>query len=316
MSNSLGTAITSAFNKGIFSLRKNSPTILAGAGILGIVAGMVSACVASTKVESLIDDTKSQIDSVHEALEKMSDNYTEEDSKHDLTIIYSKAAWSFVKLYAVPVAITVASVGCLLASNNILHRRNVALAAAYATVESGFKKYRDNVRSRFGEDVDRELRFGSRKEKITETVIDENGEEKKVKKTVDVVSDTPSMYARFFDEVNSTCWVKDPFINKQFLQGMEKWANDKLRLNGYLFLSDVYKTLGMEEDEASRVVGWVYDPDNPICISFGLYNVYRDGTRNFINGNEPAILLDFNVMGNIVPIFENYKTSNRISKKH
>lgn len=50
------------------------------------------------------------------------------------------------------------SITSILASNNILRKRNVALTAAYATLDKCFKEYRGNVVERFGEQVDRELR--------------------------------------------------------------------------------------------------------------------------------------------------------------
>lgn len=273
----------------------------------------VLACKATTKVNDILEDTKDQVDDVHRALEgeKYVDEYTEEDSKKELVIIYTKAAMNFVKLYAPSVALGVLSIGCMLASNNILRKRNVALAAAYATIDKGFKEYRSRVVERFGEAVDRELKYNIKAQKITETVTDpETGKEKQIKKTVDVFNpDEYSSYARFFDEC-SPYWEKNAEMNLMFLRGQQKYANQMLISKGHVFLNEVYDMLGIPRTKAGQVVGWVYDggsnPTGDDYISFGIYDGYRETTRDFVNGYERSILLDFNVDGDILNRLETH----------
>ena len=62
-----------------------------------------------------------------------------EDGKKDLVIIYAKTGFELAKLYAPSVLLGVASITSILASNNILRKRNVALTAAYATLDKCFK---------------------------------------------------------------------------------------------------------------------------------------------------------------------------------
>ena len=195
------------------------------------------------------------------------------------------------------------SLGSILASNNILRQRNVALAAAYATVDKGFKEYRNRVVERFGEEVERELRHNIKAKKIEKIVVGEDGKEKKVKETVPVASDpsTYSDYARFFDD-GCTGWEKDSEYNLMFLRAQQQYANDKLRANGHLFLNEVYDMLGIPRTKAGQVVGWVYNTENPVgdnYVDFGMYDMHREVVRNFVNGYERTILLDFNVDGNI-----------------
>ena len=92
-----------------------------------------------------------------------------------------------------------------------------------------------------------------------------------------------------------------------FLRKTERWANDYLKSHGYLFLNDVYKALGFQPTRAGQVVGWIYDPINPVgdnYVSFGIDNLYDNGVRLFVNGNESAVWLDFNVDGDILNNFE------------
>ena len=61
--------------------------------------------------------------------------------------------------------------------------------------------------------------------------------------------------------------------------------------------------LGIERTKAGQIVGWVYDEDNPLgdnYVDFGIYDINREKSRDFVNGYERVILLDFNVDGNIL----------------
>lgn len=298
--------LTRAFNKVGFSIKKHSPEILMATGVVGVVAGTVMACKATTKLSDILDESKDQVEKVHMVAEdkKYADQYSAEDAQKDLTIIYTQTAVKVAKLYAPAVLVGVASIGCMLYSHRILSKRNVALAAAYATVDKTFKKYRDDVVERFGEKVDKELRYGIKAKEVDTTVVDENGEEQTVTETVEV-SDIPSNqysdYAKFFD-CGNPYWEKDAEYNLMFLKRQEQYANDKLKANGYLFLNDVYESIGIPKTKAGQVVGWVYDENNPIgdnYVDFGIYDLHKEAARDFVNGYEKTILLDFNVDGNI-----------------
>ena len=227
----------------------------------------------------------------------------EEDSKKDLAIVYAQTGLKLVKLYAPSVILGALSITSILASNNILRKRNVALAAAYATVDKGFKEYRSRVVDRFGKELDRELKYNIKAKEIEETVIDEKGKEKTVKKTINVADPNEySDYARFFDD-GCTGWDKDPEYNLMFLKRQQQHANDMLQARGYLFLNDVYEMLGIPKTKAGQIVGWVYDEECPIgdnFVDFGIYDYDKEKCRDFVNGYERTILLDFNVDGNIL----------------
>ena len=304
-------------NKIGFKLKKHSPEILAVAGVVGTVVSAVMACKATTKASDILEKSKEDIDAIHKCAtdEKFVDKYTPEDVKKDLTIVYIQTGIKLAKLYAPAVVLGALSLSSILASNNILRKRNVALAAAYATVDKGFKQYRNRVVERFGEEVDHELRHGIKAKKIEKVVVGEDGKEKKVKETVNVVErDSLSDYTFFFDESNPY-WEKDGNYNRMFLLAQQQYANDKLRANGYLYLNDVLDTLGIPRTKAGQIVGWVYNPDNPNgdnYVDFGIYETYRRNEESFVKDAamrevgkevyERVVLLDFNVDGNILDL--------------
>ena len=281
---------------------KHSPEILAGVGVVGVVGSLVMACKATTKLSDILEDSKEQLDKIKEvaADPAYEEKYSQDDAKKDTTITYVQTAMKVTKLYAPSVILCASSLGCLLASNNILKKRNAALSAAYMTVDKSFKEYRKRVADRFGEEVEKEIRYNIKAEEITK--VDEDGNE--VTETVKVMDGTDdpnsySDYARFFDE-SCAAWQNDAEYNLTFLKAQQQYANDLLKARGRLFLNEVYRMLGIDETKAGQVVGWVYNPDNPTgdnFVDFGIYNMQRERVRAFVNGYEPNILLDFNVDG-------------------
>lgn len=300
--------ITRNFNKIGFQLKKHSPEILVVAGVVGAVTSAVMACKATTKVHDILEDTKTKIDQVHEVLANddiPEEKYSVEDSKKDLAIIYAQTGFEFIKLYGPSVALGVLSITAILTSNNILRKRNLALAAAYTTIDRSFKEYRGRVVERFGKDLDHELKHNIKAKEIEETITNEDGTETTETKTVDVANPTEySDYARFFDEACSG-WTKDPELNLMFLKRQQSYANDLLQRRGYLFLNEVYDMLGIPRTKAGQVVGWVYDENCPVgdnYVDFGIYDIHREKCRDFVNGYERTILLDFNPDGNILDL--------------
>lgn len=281
---------------------KHSPEILAGVGVVGVVGSLVMACKATTKLSDVLEESKEQLDKIKEvaADPAYEEKYSQDDAKKDTTITYVQTAMKVTKLYAPSVILCASSLGCLLASNNILKKRNAALSAAYMTVDKSFKEYRKRVADRFGEEVEKEIRYNIKAEEITK--VDEDGNE--VTETVKVMDGTDdpnsySDYARFFDE-SCAAWQNDAEYNLTFLKAQQQYANDLLKSRGRLFLNEVYRMLGIDETKAGQVVGWVYNPDNPTgdnFVDFGIYNMQRERVRAFVNGYEPNILLDFNVDG-------------------
>ena len=206
------------------------------------------------------------------------------------------------KLYAPAVILGTVSIAAILGGHNILRKRNIALAAAYTAVDKGFKEYRGRVIERFGEELDKELKYNIKAKEIEETVVNEDGTETTVKKTVNVADpNTTSIYARFFDD-GCTGWTKDPEYNLMFLKDQQRYANDILKSRGHLFLNEVYDMLGIPRSTAGAVVGWIYDEKCPVgdnFVDFGIYDLYDEKKRDFVNGYERTILLDFNVDGEI-----------------
>lgn len=301
------TKLTRTFNRTGLKLKKHSPEILLVAGAVGAVTSTVMACKATLKVNEVLEDTKQKIDTIHQVSSDpaMAEKYTEEDSKKDLAIVYTQTAVKFIKLYGPSVALGVVSLGCMIGSNRILNKRNAALAAAYAAVDKSFKDYRGRVVERFGKQLDKELRYNIKAQEVEEITTDENGKEVVTKSTVEVADpNSYSPYAIVFDDGNEG-WDPDPERSKFFLIQQQNWANERLKSRGHLFLNEVYDMLGARRTKAGAQVGWVYDETNCFgdnYVDFGIFDTTRSKARDFVNGYEKVIVLDFNVDGYILDL--------------
>ena len=309
MKNDIMASVSRSLHKVGFKLKKHSPEILVVTGVVGIIASTIMACKATTKVSEIIDETKETIDTIHDSAGKGlhtadGEEYTQEVANKDLAIVYVQTGWKFAKLYGPSVALGIASIGCMVGSNRILKKRNIALAAAFKAVDTSFKEYRERVVNRFGKELDRELRFGIKAKEIEEKVVDEEGNETTVTKTVEVMDPnaTHSIYSVVFCEGN-TGWTKNAELNKVFLIQQQNWANDKLRLNGILTLNEVYDMIGAQRTAYGQIAGWVYTDDcsaGDNFVDFGIFDVNNEKACDFLNGYERSIVLDFNCIGNIL----------------
>lgn len=298
-----------------FQLKKHSPAIMVITGTIGVVVGTVMACKATVKATKAVEDTKKSLDVIHESnvngVTPAGEEYSEEDYKKDLVTAYAKGAGNLIKLYAPALLIEALSISLIIQSHRVMAKRNLALAAAYASTDKRFKEYRKRVLERFGEDVDKELRYDIKAKTIEETVTDENGEQKTVQKTVKTVGPLGrSDFASFFDE-RSRYWEKNGDYNLMFLRAQQQRANDILRSRGYLFLNEVYRMLDIPETIAGQNVGWVYDDtgkatDGDNYVDFGIMEVDWDAQEHPEEEPERTVLLDFNVDGPILNDFIYY----------
>ena len=292
-------SVNGVASKTVMKLKKHSPEILVVAGIAGTVVSAVLACKATTKVAEILDETKGTLDTIHEGMETGAINgqeYTTEDGKKDTVVVYAQTGMKLAKLYGPAIILGTLSITSILASNNILRKRNVALGAAYAAIDKSFKEYRGRVIERFGEQVDTELKYGIKAKKFEEIEVDpETGKEKKVKKTVMVADpNLQSDYAVYFDS-KSRNYETNPDYNRMFLKAQQAFANDKLQTRGHLFLNEVLDDLDLPRTPAGQIVGWTKDgPDG--YVNFRIVEVERETEDG---RHEPALLLDFNVEGNI-----------------
>jgi hypothetical protein len=294
-----------AAHKNLLKLRKHSPTILMTAGLVGMVTTTVLASKATLKLESVMDghDEKLlEIKSFRANVAEIDDEdkivmkdgrtvvYTDEDYKRDMVILHARTAGQVAKLYWMPAAVGVVSIAAIVGGHVQLTKRNAALAATVTSLQLAFNKYRERVVEQFGADKDKE--FARPREQVVEVENKETGE---VREEFQFDPNGLSLYARFFDEYNIQ-WRDEPGYNLLFLRSQQNYANDLLKSRGHVFLNEVYDMLKMERSKEGSVVGWILGEGDDF-VDFGIYSAGNERAREFVNGYEKSILLDFNVSG-------------------
>lgn len=303
-----------SFKKAQLTVRKHSPEILMVAGVIGTVAGAVMACKETLELEDVLDECKQEKMELEEQY-AMCEEYSEDAHKKDQVKLTIKQVAKIVKLYAPSVIMEATSIGVIFASNDIMRKRNASMAAAYATLNSMYKRYRQNVIESYGEEVDKDMRFGVKHEKVTE--IDEDGNKVKIDARIVDLDNTAlaiSDYSRFFQSGCKGFDASSGRYNILYLKGIQAMFNNKLIADGYVMLNDVYRELGFDTIPEGWSIGWVYDETNPIgdnYIDFGLYEA-RNKNQRAVNDWEPVILMDFNVDGNL---YEDPKLYSLLKKK-
>lgn len=283
--------------------KKHAPEILVITGAVTLVGSAVVACKQTLKAHDILEKANSDLEDVEKALaENEPDIYNETDARDDRRKVYLKTGWQLIKCYGPSIVGGAIGLGMIFGGHNLLRVRNAALTVVYTNLLKSYQAYRERIVKEFDGNTDRVIASGGEFTNF-EVTDDETGETKTV--TTMIMDDETriSPYARIFEATNNN-WSDNPSANLFWLQSQEKFANQKLRADGFLFLNDVYQSLGFPRTSDGQVVGWVYNPDDANhegdnYVDFGIYDLLHNGDKKveFINGYEPCIWLDFNVDG-------------------
>lgn len=296
----VSTSAAKFAGKAEFTIKKNSPEILLGAGIVGFVGTVVLACRATCRADEVLEFHRRKIKDINDAKEiadadpegEMS--YDIEIYRQDKAIRYLKTTGSLAKLYAPTVAVGTLSLACILTSRNIMQKRYLGVVAAYNGLSAAFEEYRKRVRDEYGEGLDKHFRYGTTYDELP--VYDENGKKTKEKEQVEKTETEMVMptddSCRFFDSSNPN-WDKNPTFSMMWLRGQQNILNDILHTRGHVFLNEVYDALGFPHTPQGAVLGWI-DGEGDNCIDFGLYDPNKESVRRFVNGVDNVIMLEFN----------------------
>lgn len=295
-----------------YTLKKYSPEILLGVGVVGMGVSTVLACKATLRVEEILDTYEGTMEKISAILDNCGTGaledveYTDMDAKKDRITVKTQTIIQFVKVYGPSVTLMGASVGCILGAHHIMSKRNVALMAAYKVVEEAFGKYRSRVIKELGSEKDAHFMYGTNTITGEESVIDGDGN--KVQNAVEREELVPgaelSGFARMFKEENpdqhgswtgSTQWSPIHDYNLSFLNNKERYFNDKLVVKGFVTVNEVYEEIGFPPTEAGMICGWRYKSKRGDgYISFAPRGI--DG--NWVMGTDgDPIVIDLNIDG-------------------
>lgn len=260
-------------------IRKNSAELSLGAGIVGIFLTVISASKATLSAPDILELHKTRMEEAVEAVEAAKAEHIAYDIGREKLIIWSKTFVDLAKLYMPSITLGGLSIGFILLSRNITHRRYLAAVAAYNAVREAFDVYRERVREEMGDMYDHHFRYGTELREVVDEVIDEKGKKKKVSRMEEVEGTEQldgSNLSFWWDEYlpdgrKNPNWDANPEFCKSWLRGRENLITDLGRQQGHLFVNDVMRELGLPGVFPSgQLLGWVFPKNGYGFISLGL----------------------------------------------
>lgn len=131
--------------------KKNSPEILAGLAVVGVIATAVAAYKASPKAHAILEEKKRDMEDVAP------------DDKETKRAVVAEAAKELTPVLLPPVIMGGMTAACIIGSNRISSKRIAILSAAYSLAEKSVKELEDKMTDIIGEKKTREI-----KDKIVE----------------------------------------------------------------------------------------------------------------------------------------------------
>ncbi len=298
---SVGTAVA---NVGV-SLKKHSPEILMGAGLLGF-AGTV---VLTIRAKKNIDKTITKYEEQHaETVAKAEEDGMETAGMEMDPSLKHQMVAEVVMDIIPPAAAFVVSSGCVLTSLGVVNSRLTKATTALAGVTSSynklsktFKEYRGRVAEQVG--AQEEAKIYRNERKVVKKRVDENGVEHEDEEIVfDTHATNDENYIfEFSSKTSSHCYSGNGAgeYNKQFLDRAEKNLQLMQRTKGSVFVFDVLDALGIDRSVCPKggMLGWL-DTDAPVDL--GIYKHIPEQVQEEGNADlfmQDVVWLEFNVPG-------------------
>lgn len=238
-----------------------------------------------------------------------------EDNKKAIRKIQTKTFIDLAKVYALPIIFTGLSLTFMGGSYKVMRDRELALGAAYVTLDNAYKAYRNRVKEKFGEEAENELFKDIREKKITRKVENpETGELEEIEETIKTAGGSGDLDIMF--DATSLLFSKNGKVNYETLTQKERELTRILRTDGVLWADTVLDilgipryTLGEDVQKALRIMGWLDTPNpdgSPKKVLLGIndYNGHPTEVGNdLLNSYENSAWLTPNFDGIIIHDF-------------
>jgi hypothetical protein len=205
-------------------ITKNSPSILTGLSVAGLISTTVMAVKATPKALLLIEEEK---------YKRVTEGGDELSTKDVIGL-----AW---KCYIPAAIMGAATITCIIGSNSINQRRNAALAGLYSLSEAALKEYKNKVVETIGEPKAREINDEIIKEKLHNNPVTSN--------EVIVAGKGEDLC---YDALSGRYFMSDRETIKAALNEL----SHRLMTEMFISLNEVYVELGLERTGIGDLVGW------------------------------------------------------------
>lgn len=213
------------------TISKNSPTILTGLSVAGLISTVVLAVKATPKALTIID-----------IQEELTQSYL---TKKEVI----QRTW---KCYIPAAMMGGVTIGCLISANSINLRRNAALASIYSLTEASLKEYHTKVVETIGE-----TKAGTIKDSIMQDRVNNNPVD------CNEIIMTGKGEQLCYDSISGRYFKNDI----EQIRRVQNDLNRALLTDMWCSLNELYYGLGLSPVSIGEEMGW--SPDAPIEIDFG-----------------------------------------------
>ena len=297
---------------------QHSPEILLGISGAAAIGATVSGCIATTKMGAINEKHKELLDELHKRGEHVVDDHGSllkdtQEYKKSITKEYGRYWLQIGKTWAPCVGLTLLSGTCALGAFKIVNKRLLIAETAFAGISQAFEQYRDNVIEDQGLEKDAYYATNGALKKKEELIAKGKYNEKQIEAKVDEWDGTKGNtfdyildYPYNEDTVNTSYYSSTPGHNFRWLDSALTLCQKQLEADGYLYLEDVYRRLGLDTSkifEAKRKgINYIWtlkaytEPGAEVNnhISFGIFEYNDTQHRLFRRGEVDDVTLHFN----------------------
>lgn len=214
-------------------LKKHSPEILTGLGLMTLASSVVLAVKATPKALWVIE---------HEEIEKAHPLTTKEKVK------------VAGKLYIPAAAAFVAGSACIIGASSIHLHRNAALAAAASLTDATFKSYREVVSEKIGEEAEKDIH-----KEVAVKKMEEHAPETKII-NLPHGDDTTWCYDPLVDRY---FWS-----TRNVIENAVNVFNRQMRYDMRLSVNEWFDTLGLDHAVLADDLGWDIDTNGYLELTY------------------------------------------------
>lgn len=250
--------------------KKNSPTILAGFAIIGVISTAYAAYKAAPRAEKILKLYREDMRDCHPK------------DKEAKKAVVEEAVKKMIPVMAPPVISGGITIACIVSSHNASNRRIAALSAAYTLSENTIKNLNGKMEEMLGEKKTKTI-----KDSIMKDRLDKDSEkDKKIVEKGDLIMTG-----------NGTVLCKDLYSGRLFYSNAEKIKQAIAKCSYdivsemYISLNDFYREIdspNLEPIPMGDDLGWNIDDTNHGKLPISLSALLTED-------NKPCLCIDYDI---------------------
>lgn len=218
---------------------KNSPKILTGCAVSGVIGTVIFAVKATPKAQIVLEEKRRE---------------------YEGEMPWYEQAKAVVPVYIPTLAMGSVTIGCIIGATAIASKRNAVLASLYSASELALKNYQQKVVETIGERKEHEVRAAMAKDEMMSNPVSHAN-----------VIETGYGGELCYDELSGRYF----YSSMDRLRRAENAVNRKIISEMWVSLNEFYSEIGLESIELGKDVGWNVDG----MISLGFTTQMSDDDR-------------------------------------